>query len=74
MLQSKKQKCTCKNNKCIQGYCVCFKNSEYCSAETCDCSGCQNSLDVQVATYFKMATQNGQGEGESGENERKMNQ
>lgn len=34
--------CTCKRNRCIKKYCVCFKNGVHCGPK-CRCGGCKNT-------------------------------
>lgn len=52
---AKKFKCSCKHNKCIQGYCDCLKNGEACSPLTCSCVCCEN---IEGNTKLRSEIQN----------------
>lgn len=36
------RKCTCKKNRCLQRYCVCFLHNQPCGSQ-CKCKGCANT-------------------------------
>ncbi|KAK1698348.1 hypothetical protein QYE76_015045 [Lolium multiflorum] len=52
------EECSCLNNHCIGGNCLCFKAKQFCSLG-CTCIGCQNTeenkalVDSQYEVYLK---------------------
>ncbi|KAK8505335.1 hypothetical protein V6N13_045775 [Hibiscus sabdariffa] len=50
----KKQKCNCKNSRCLKLYCECFASGIYCNG--CNCINCHNNVENETARQEAVGT------------------